>query len=60
MSVELEYLGQKPAKEFDTYTQEITKNIEIPAGKNAFAVGPVTVASGVEIVVPTNSVFVVI
>lgn len=60
MAVDLEYLGQKPAKDYDTYNQEIDKNLEIPDGKNAFAVGPITITSGVDVVIPENSVFVVI
>lgn len=60
MSTELEYIGKKPDPEYQANQQEIRKNIELPEGKNAFAVGPVTVKDGVTVVVPDNSVFVVL
>ena len=60
MSTELEYIGKKPEPEYVANQQEIRRNIELPAGKNAFAVGPVTVKDGVTVVVPDNSVFVVV
>ena len=60
MTTKVEYIGQEPSKNYDTFNQEIKQNIEIPVGKNAFAAGTITVAAGVEIVVPETSVFVVV
>lgn len=60
MATKVEYIGQEPSKNYDTFNQEIKQNIELPVGKNAFAAGTITVASGAEIVVPETSVFVVV
>jgi hypothetical protein len=40
--------------------QTISSNYTITSGKNAFAVGPLTIASGVTLTVPTGSRFVII
>jgi hypothetical protein len=40
--------------------QTVSSNYTVTSGKNAFAVGPLTINSGVTITVPTGSRFVII
>ena len=39
---------------------DITANLTITSGKNALAVGPLTIASGVTVTVPTGQVMVIL